>query len=161
MRQHRAVINCLRCKKIREHAGRGLCRPCHQATGRNGTRSNYPPFRFQHSSAIEHHEGLRGQGLVHCVCCGRPGRHEARGLIKSCYTRHARHGTLDQFKSQARLPVHNRGETQITPAVLMVLGVLLVESSTELEEWAEEQLGPELVTRAIDAAEAVRIGMSA
>jgi hypothetical protein len=35
---------------------------------------------------------------INCVCCGRAGRHAARGLVDACYARHKVNGTLDQFQ---------------------------------------------------------------
>ena len=32
-----------------------------------------------------------------CACCGRPGLHQARGLIAGCYSRHRDRRTLDRF----------------------------------------------------------------
>lgn len=37
-----------------------------------------------------------------CACCGRSGKHYARELIGSCYARHKRNGTLDQFARRDR-----------------------------------------------------------
>ncbi|MFD1940552.1 hypothetical protein ACFSKW_54775 [Nonomuraea mangrovi] len=44
--------------------------------------------------------------LINCACCGQPGRSDGRNLIESCYRRHLRHGTLDQYPrlTQAREP---------------------------------------------------------
>lgn len=41
--------------------------------------------------------------IVTCVCCAKQGPHAGRGLIRSCYMRHRKQGTLDQF-SRERQP---------------------------------------------------------
>lgn len=42
-------------------------------------------------------------GPVECVCCGRKGRHEARGLRRSCYSRWRRRGLLRNFPTVRRM----------------------------------------------------------
>lgn len=92
----------------------------------------------------------RKKTTVACVCCGQTGPHSARGLIDPCYKRHRDNGTLDQFKKRA--------ETQVAPdqalVPLGVLGALLIAAPTELEEWVEDEIGHEIVTRAISTAKA-------
>ncbi len=39
---------------------------------------------------------------VVCVCCGVEGTHGGRGLRSTCYWRHSRDGTLDQFPTVKR-----------------------------------------------------------
>lgn len=40
--------------------------------------------------------------IVTCVCCGTEGPRAGRGLIRSCYTRHYKDGTLDGFPREFR-----------------------------------------------------------
>ena len=35
--------------------------------------------------------------IVRCACCGKEGRHGARGLIMTCHAHHRRRGTLHRF----------------------------------------------------------------
>lgn len=94
---------------------------------------------------------------VACICCGTVGNHAARGLIKPCYSKHRAAGTLDQFKPlQASATSLNEVAIPLT-----VLGALLVAAESAVEEWAEQQLGVELVTRAINAAEAAELAVPA
>ncbi|WP_405149499.1 hypothetical protein OG589_14735 [Sphaerisporangium sp. NBC_01403] len=39
----------------------------------------------------------RSTATIACVCCGKPGQHNARGLRTSCYDRHRAKGTLDRY----------------------------------------------------------------
>jgi hypothetical protein len=96
-----------------------------------------------------------------CVCCGKVGIHSARGLIGTCYARYKYRGTLDEFQllgHKNRKPAVGPDETVIP---LAVLGALLAEVSPELEERIECELGVDVVTLAINAAEAVELAAMA
>lgn len=41
---------------------------------------------------------------VICACCGKTGPHKARGLRTTCYDRHRRQGTLDQYPRRPSAP---------------------------------------------------------
>jgi hypothetical protein len=34
---------------------------------------------------------------ITCACCGREGPHHARNLVRACWRRHQKHGTLARF----------------------------------------------------------------
>lgn len=104
----------------------------------------------------------RRRTLIACACCGKPGGLAARGLIHSCYKRHQAAGTLDQFQPLGNKGGRPEGLGPDEAAVpLAVLGALLIGAPTELEEWAEQQLGSDLVTLAVNAAENAELAVSA
>lgn len=99
-----------------------------------------------------------------CICCGETGNAGARGLRWTCYARHKRAGTLQQFQLVGRVAAKRKkavvgpGETVIP---LALLGALLADASPELEERIEQQLGLDIVTLAINAAESANLAVSA
>jgi len=63
----RRTITCVRCRKDREHAARGLCYPCWRFLGRDGARDAYPGIRPRPRTLAEAGqaiENLAAQGLT-------------------------------------------------------------------------------------------------
>lgn len=63
-KRHRPIVNCARCKRDRQHGGRGLCTSCLILTGQDGTREQYPRLtRRRREDTREDLCFLRGQGM--------------------------------------------------------------------------------------------------
>lgn len=62
----RPIVSCLRCKRDRQHGGRGLCTSCLILTGLDGTREQYPrATRRRREDTREDYWFLRSQGMEH------------------------------------------------------------------------------------------------
>ena len=98
----------------------------------------------------------RDYRTVICLCCGETGKHAARGLRWSCYRRHQVAGTLGQFDLIGRIAAQRKGPVAPGQVVIPIaaLGVLIAAATPEVEEWAEANLGLDLVTLAVNAADA-------
>lgn len=97
-----------------------------------------------------------------CICCGETGNHASRGLRWTCYARHKRAGTHTQFDLIGRVAAKRKkvvgpDETVIP---LDLLGALLADASPELEEQVEQQLGLDIVTLAVNAAESAALAVT-
>lgn len=113
-----------------------------------------PPSVGAHLCGVPEAMNARHYPTCVCVCCGETGKHSARGLRWTCYMRHRRAGTLGQFDLIGRLAARRKlpvGPDEVVIPIA-VLGVLLAGASSEVEEWAEAQLGSDLVTFAVNAA---------
>lgn len=65
-KRHRPIVNCARCKRDRQHGGRGLCTSCLILTGQDGTREQYPrATRRRREDTREDYWFLRSQGMGH------------------------------------------------------------------------------------------------
>lgn len=49
--------------------------------------------------------GKQFRPVIACVCCDTEGPRAGRGLIMTCYMRHRRNGTLEQFDREFRIGV--------------------------------------------------------
>ena len=85
--------------------------------------------------------------IVRCVCCGCTGRHEARGLIKSCYERTRQRGLISVFHKRQPMirPVKERKRTMVQTKLHRVFDAILADPQASMRE-IEQAAGVALST---------------
>lgn len=88
-RQTQRVCKCPVGRKVLEAAAGAAAKAARDRAARDAAAK-------QEEKAMPKKKNEKASGP--CICCGKTGTYQGRGLIASCYWRHKRAGALEQFK---------------------------------------------------------------